>query len=121
MLEDSQDLFNAAIDEDCSNESFKDITHDLARLEDFNLTVVHLEVFFERVANVSVKVILLVQLLLLLLELPLWESSTLASCSLRLTLAIIVVGIAWSALLIQDVLLNAKESNQLCEEVVLGQ
>lgn len=72
MLEDLQDFFDASIDENCTNKRLKNVTHDLAWLEDFKLPIVHLEVLFERVANVAIQVILLAELLLLLLPLPLW-------------------------------------------------
>ena len=54
VLEDTEYFFNPAIDKDSSNERFKDIAHDLAWLEDFNLAIVHFEVLLERVADVSV-------------------------------------------------------------------
>ncbi len=72
MLEDLQDFFNATIDKDGANKRFEHITHDLAWFEDFKLPVVHLEVLFERVADVAIQVILFAELLLLLLPLPLW-------------------------------------------------
>ena len=54
MLEYSKHFFNTTIDEDSSNKRLKDITHDLARLEYLDFTIVHLEIFLERVANVAI-------------------------------------------------------------------
>ena len=71
MLEDAKYLFDAAVDEDRTNECFKHIAHDLAGFKDLNLSIIHLEVLFERVADIAIQVVLFVKLLLLLLELPL--------------------------------------------------
>ena len=71
VLEDAKYLFDAAVDEDRTNESFKHIAHDLAGFKDLNLSIIHLKVLFERVANIAIQVVLFVKLLLLLLELPL--------------------------------------------------
>ena len=71
VLEDAKYLFDAAVDEDRTNECFKHIAHDLAGFKDLNLSIIHLEVLFERVADIAIQVVLFVKLLLLLLELPL--------------------------------------------------
>lgn len=64
VLKHSENFFNACVDEDGSNKCLKDVTHDFARLENFDLAIVHLEVFFERIKNVAVQVIFLIKLLL---------------------------------------------------------
>ena len=70
VLEHAKHLLDSTIDKDGSDERLKDISHDLARLKDLNLTIIHLEVLLERVPDISIQIVLLAQLLLLLFLLP---------------------------------------------------
>ena len=113
VLEDAEHLFDSSIYEDGSNQRLKDITHDLARLEDLDLTIVHLEVLFEGVANVAIQVILFAHLLQLLFALPV-RLAIRAHFMLHMVpnvlLLTLVVGLA---LLVQNELVNAEERDQL--------
>ena len=70
VLEDAKHFFDATVDEDSANQCLKDVTHDLARLKQLNITIVHLEVLLEGVEDVAVQIVLLVEQLLLLFLLP---------------------------------------------------
>ena len=54
MLEYAKYFFDSSVDENCTNKSFKYVTHDFTRLKDLNLSVIHFEVLLERVSNVAV-------------------------------------------------------------------
>jgi len=70
VLENVQYFFNAAVYENGTDKCLKDVAHYFAGLKDFDLPVIHLEILFERVADVAIEVVLLTHLLLLLLALP---------------------------------------------------
>lgn len=54
MLEHAKYFFDSSVDENCTNKSLKDVTHDLAWLKDLNLSIVHFEVLLKRVPNVAI-------------------------------------------------------------------
>ena len=79
MLKDTKHLLNAPVDEDSTNERFKDIAHNFTGLKDLDFTIVHLKVLFKRVADVAVEIILFACLHLLLFILPV--NLAVVSCS----------------------------------------
>ena len=119
VLKDAKNLLDAAVDEYRPNEGLKDVAHDLAWLKDLDLSIVHPEVLLEGVADVAVQVILLVQLLLVLPTLLVLLHVT--GSRSGLTAGAIVTVVARLSLFIEDVLLDAKEGNQLRQEVILCQ
>lgn len=119
VLKDAKNLLNAAVDEYRPNEGLKDVAHDLARLKDLDLSIVHPEVLLEGVADVAVQVILLVQLLLVFLTLLVLVHFTGGRSGL--TAGAIVTVVARLSLFVEDVLLDAEEGDQLRQEVVLRQ
>lgn len=121
VLKHFQYFFDPPVDEYCANEGLKDVAHDLAGLENLDLPVVHLEVLFEGVADVAVQVVLLAHLLLLFLRFPLRHHTP-----APITTQVIRIGVRSGVrrgllLLVEDELLDAEQSDQLRQEVVLCQ
>ena len=112
VLVNSENFLYAAINEDCPNQGFKDITKDFASLIQLDVPIVELEVFPERVVDIPVKVILLHQGLSLLLFCPLRHFPILLDLHLLSFCTF---------LFIEDELLQPKEAHQLSQEVVLSQ
>ena len=119
VLKDAENLLDAAVDEYRPDEGLKDVAHDLARLKDLDLSIVHPEVLLEGIADVAVQVVLLVQLLLVFLALLVLLYVT--GSRGGLTASAIVTVVARLALFVEDVLLDAEEGDQLRQEVILGQ
>ena len=54
MLVNFEDLFNSAVNENCSNERFKYVTQNFTWLKKFHISIVEKEIFLERVEDVSI-------------------------------------------------------------------
>lgn len=120
VLVDLKDLLDATIDENGSNEGLEYISKNLRGLEKLRLSIIHVEVPAEGVLDELISILLIHEVLDLFLDFPLIKHPTLCGCLFGCGLLDLFV----SHLPIpveQDIPMEAKETDQLRQEVVLSE